>query len=62
MMKFFGKQISPRQILLFASGVLFLTSTTYDIHRSIKNNDTPPSKEQMEALEDYLNSVRKPPK
>ncbi|CAA2980296.1 hypothetical protein MTR_5g076600, partial [Olea europaea subsp. europaea] len=60
-MKIFGKYIYPRQIILFASGVLFLASTTYDVHRSIKNNETPPTEEQIQALEDYIRSVRRPP-
>ncbi|KAH0696267.1 hypothetical protein KY290_013621 [Solanum tuberosum] len=59
-MRIFGKHIFPRQIVLFAFGMLFLGSTTYDVHRSIKNNQTPPSKEQIQAFEDYLNSVRRP--
>ncbi|KAH0698859.1 hypothetical protein KY285_013106 [Solanum tuberosum] len=59
-MRIFGKHVFPRQIVLFASGMLFLGSTTYDVHRSIKNNQTPPSKVQIQALEDYLNSVRRP--
>ncbi|KAI3446848.1 hypothetical protein Pfo_003513 [Paulownia fortunei] len=37
-MRIFGKHIYPRQIIVFASGVLFLATTTYDVHRSIKNN------------------------
>ncbi|KDP35707.1 hypothetical protein JCGZ_10479 [Jatropha curcas] len=60
-MKIFGKYVSPGQIMLMASGVVFLASTTYDVHRSIKNNETPPSKEQMEALEDYIRSKRASP-
>ncbi|XAR58104.1 hypothetical protein NMG60_11026490 [Bertholletia excelsa] len=58
-MKIFGKHIFPRQVVLFASGLLFLASTTYDVHRSIKNNETPPSEEQIKALEDYIRSVRR---
>nr|GLL19004.1 hypothetical protein MTR_5g076600 [Ipomoea trifida]GMC62476.1 hypothetical protein MTR_5g076600 [Ipomoea batatas] len=60
-MKIFGKRIFPRQVLLLASGILFLGSTTYDVHRSIKQNETPPSAEQLRELEDYLSSVRRPP-
>ncbi|KAG5534403.1 hypothetical protein RHGRI_022502 [Rhododendron griersonianum] len=60
-MKIFGKFIFPRQIILFGSGVLFLASTTYDVHRSIKNNETPTSKEQIEGLEDYIRSFRRSP-
>ncbi|KAL0427241.1 UNVERIFIED_CONTAM: hypothetical protein Slati_2898900 [Sesamum latifolium] len=37
--------------------VLFLAATTYDVHRSIKNNEKPPSREQLQALEDYINSA-----
>ncbi|XXG60177.1 hypothetical protein AAC387_Pa04g2144 [Persea americana] len=55
-MKLFGKKVIPRQIVLAASGLLFLASTTYDVHRSIKNNEKPPSKEQIQALQDYLDS------
>ncbi|KVI03033.1 hypothetical protein Ccrd_018672 [Cynara cardunculus var. scolymus] len=58
-MKFLGKQIHPRQIILFAAGMLVIGSTSYDIHRSIKNNETPPSKEQIQAMEDYLASKRR---
>ncbi|KAG5620718.1 hypothetical protein H5410_005936 [Solanum commersonii] len=46
--------------ICFWNRMLFLGSTTYDVHRSIKNNQTPPSKEQIQAFEDYLNSVRRP--
>ncbi|KAH7851726.1 hypothetical protein Vadar_015812 [Vaccinium darrowii] len=53
-MKIFGKYVFPRQIIVFGSGVLFLASTTYDVHRSIKNNEAPPSKEQIEGLEEYI--------
>ncbi|CAK8538099.1 unnamed protein product [Lathyrus sativus] len=60
-MKIFGKSVHPSQIILFASGLLFLASTTYDVHRSIKNNQTPPSEEQLKALEDYIKSVRRSP-
>lgn len=59
-MRIFGKHIFPRQIVVLASGVVFLGSTTYDVHRSIKNNEAPPREEQIQALEDYLNSVRRP--
>lgn len=38
--------------------VVFLGATTYDVHRSIKNNEQPPTKEQMEALQDYINSKK----
>ncbi|TKY56648.1 hypothetical protein E2542_SST21094 [Spatholobus suberectus] len=41
--------------------LLFLASTTYDVHRSIKNNQTPPSEEQLKGLEDYIKSVRRSP-
>ncbi|KAF7816292.1 hypothetical protein G2W53_030261 [Senna tora] len=60
-MKIFGKHVFPGQIVLFASGVLFLASTTYDVHRSIKNNQTPPTKEQLEALQDFIRSRRSSP-
>ncbi|KAF1889589.1 hypothetical protein Lal_00024916 [Lupinus albus] len=68
-MKIFGKHVYPRQIILFASGTLklntnralFLASTTYDVHRSIKNNQSPPTEEQIKALQDYLKSVRRSP-
>ncbi|PIN22216.1 hypothetical protein CDL12_05065 [Handroanthus impetiginosus] len=60
-MRIFGKHIYPRQIIVFSSGVLFFAATTYDVHRSIKNNQTPPSPEQLQALEDYINSSRRRP-
>nr|DAD48337.1 TPA_asm: hypothetical protein HUJ06_018274 [Nelumbo nucifera] len=60
-MRLFGKHIFPRQIVLAASGLFFLASTTYDVHRSIKNNQTPPSNEQVQALEDYIRSIRPSP-
>ncbi|RLN34104.1 hypothetical protein C2845_PM03G05860 [Panicum miliaceum] len=55
-MRLFGKHVFPRQIALFAAGLLFFGATTYDVHRSIKNNEQPPTREQMEALQDYINS------
>ncbi|KAL7192738.1 hypothetical protein ACSBR2_024539 [Camellia fascicularis] len=60
-MKILGKYVFPRQIILFGSGVMFLAATTYDVHRSIKNNETPPSKQQIQALEDYISSIRRSP-
>ncbi|PWA37643.1 hypothetical protein CTI12_AA588450 [Artemisia annua] len=39
--------------------MLVFASTSYDIHRSIKLNETPPSKEQIQAMEDYLASKRR---
>jgi hypothetical protein len=36
--------------------LLFFGATTYDVHRSIKSNEQPPTREQMEALQDYINS------
>ncbi|WOL18195.1 hypothetical protein Cni_G26988 [Canna indica] len=60
-MKLLGKHIFPRQVVLFACGLLVLGATTYDVHRSIKNNETPPSKDQIQALQDYLRSKRPPP-
>ncbi|CAN6211343.1 unnamed protein product [Urochloa humidicola] len=50
--------VFPRQIALFAAGLLFFGATTYDVHRSIKNNEQPPTREQMEALQDYINSKK----
>lgn len=41
--------------------LLFLGATTYDVHRSIKNNDAPPTKEQLDALQQYLDSRKPPP-
>ncbi|KAF5821802.1 hypothetical protein HanRHA438_Chr01g0019491 [Helianthus annuus] len=58
-MKIFGKKIHPRQIILFFAGMLVVGSTSYDVHRSIKNNETPPSKEQIQAMEDYLAAKRR---
>ncbi|KAK9115090.1 hypothetical protein Syun_021887 [Stephania yunnanensis] len=57
-MKVFGKYIFPSQVMVAVSGLIFLASTTYDVHRSIKQNQTPPSKEQVLALEDYIRSLR----
>ncbi|OEL14519.1 hypothetical protein BAE44_0024461 [Dichanthelium oligosanthes] len=57
-MRLFGKHVFPRQIALFAAGLLFFGATTYDVHRSIKNNEQPPTREQMEALQDYVNSKK----
>lgn len=47
--------------LCFWNRIVFLAATTYDVHRSIKNNEIPPSQQQIEALEDYISSVRRPP-
>ncbi|GJM99500.1 hypothetical protein PR202_ga16604 [Eleusine coracana subsp. coracana] len=55
-MRLFGKHVFPRQIAVFAAGLVFFGATTYDVHRSIKNNEQPPTREQMEALQDYINS------
>ncbi|CAN6167943.1 unnamed protein product [Urochloa humidicola] len=52
------QHVFPRQIALFAAGLLFFGATTYDVHRSIKNNEQPPTREQMEALQDYINSKK----
>ncbi|OAY57293.2 hypothetical protein MANES_02G081950v8 [Manihot esculenta] len=60
-MKIFGKYVFPRQIALMASGVLFLASTTYDVHRSIKNNETPPTPQQIQALQHFIDSKRPSP-
>ncbi|KAG6424196.1 hypothetical protein SASPL_114609 [Salvia splendens] len=49
-MKIFGKNVYPRKVVLFACGVLVLATTTYDVHRSIKNNQSPPSEEQLQRL------------
>lgn len=57
-MRVLGKHVFPRQVALLAAGVVFLGATTYDVHRSIKNNEQPPTKEQMEALQDYINSKK----
>ncbi|KAH0448679.1 hypothetical protein IEQ34_022479 [Dendrobium chrysotoxum] len=60
-MRLFGKHVFPRQIVLLASGLLFLAATTYDVHRSIKYNEKPPTKEQIDALQSYLDSKRPVP-
>jgi len=39
--------------------LVFFGATTYDVHRSIKNNEQPPTREQMEALQDYINSKKR---
>ncbi|KAK1439285.1 hypothetical protein QVD17_05101 [Tagetes erecta] len=49
---------TPVVIILFLSGMLVVGSTSYDVHRSIKNNETPPTKEQIQAMEDYIASKR----
>ena len=38
--------------------LMFLGATTYDVHRSIKNNDRPPTREQVEALQAYIESKK----
>ncbi|KAL2317317.1 hypothetical protein Fmac_031193 [Flemingia macrophylla] len=60
-MRIFGKYVTSRQLILSATGLVLLASTTYDVHRSIKNNQTPPSQEQLQALQDYVNSHRRFP-
>ncbi|CAD5168355.1 unnamed protein product [Musa acuminata subsp. malaccensis] len=60
-MKLLKKHIFPRQVVVFACGLLVLGATTYDVHRTIKNNEEPPSREQIQALQDYLHSKRHPP-
>ncbi|CAA6655816.1 unnamed protein product [Spirodela intermedia] len=61
-MRIFGRYyVYPRQLVLAASGLLFLGATTYDVHRSIKNNERPPSEEQMRYLDDVLRSSGRPP-
>ncbi|TVU10388.1 hypothetical protein EJB05_43913, partial [Eragrostis curvula] len=42
----------------FDAWLVFFGATTYDVHRSIKNNEQPPTREQMEALQDYINSKK----
>ncbi|WOG84424.1 hypothetical protein DCAR_0103607 [Daucus carota subsp. sativus] len=60
-MRIFGKLMFPgRFIILSASGMLVLAATTYDIHRSIKNNSTPPTQQEMQELNDYIKSLRPP--
>jgi hypothetical protein len=36
--------------------MVFFGATTYDVHRSIKNNEQPPTREQVEALQAYIDS------
>nr|CAB3457828.1 unnamed protein product [Digitaria exilis] len=59
-MRLFGKHVFPRQVPFASSrrSLLFFGATTYDVHRSIKNNEQPPTREQMEALQDYINSKK----
>jgi hypothetical protein len=38
---------------------VFFGATTYDVHRSIKNNNRWPTREQVEALQAYINSRKK---
>lgn len=40
--------------------MLVLGATTYDIHRSIKNNSKPPTEQEMQELNDYIKSLRPP--
>ncbi|KQJ96609.1 hypothetical protein BRADI_3g25640v3 [Brachypodium distachyon] len=53
------KHVSPRQVALFAAGLMLFGETTYDVHRSIKNNDQPSTREQMEALQEYIDSKKR---
>lgn len=39
--------------------LLVLGTTTYDIHRSIKSNERPPSDAQMAALAAYVEELRR---
>lgn len=58
-MKLFGKSIHPRQIILTGAGLLVVASTTYDVHRSIKYNEKPPTKEDMAALQAHIEAARR---
>ncbi|KAL2630315.1 hypothetical protein R1flu_015001 [Riccia fluitans] len=40
------------------AGLLVLGVTTYDIHRSIKNNELPPSREQLDYLASKISDSR----
>uniref|UniRef100_A0A453LL51 Uncharacterized protein n=2 Tax=Aegilops tauschii subsp. strangulata TaxID=200361 RepID=A0A453LL51_AEGTS len=39
--------------------LVFFGATTYDVHRSIKNNDQPPTREQVAALQDFIDSRKR---
>ncbi|KAF7074266.1 hypothetical protein CFC21_079164 [Triticum aestivum] len=58
-MRVLGRHVSPRQIALLAAGLVFFGATTYDVHRSIKNNDQPPTREQVAALQDFIDSRKR---
>lgn len=58
-MRLLGRHVSPGQIPLLAAGLVFLGATTYDVHRSIKNNDQPPTKEQVAALQEFIDSRKR---
>ncbi|CAL9106489.1 unnamed protein product, partial [Musa textilis] len=50
-----------RETSLNACRLLVLGTTTYDVHMSIKNNEEPLSRVQIQALQDYLHSKRHAP-
>nr|BAK05462.1 predicted protein [Hordeum vulgare subsp. vulgare] len=58
-MRLLGRHVSPRQIVLLAAGLVFFGATTYDVHRSIKNNDQPPTSEQVAALQAFIDSRKR---
>ncbi|KAF0905804.1 hypothetical protein E2562_008854 [Oryza meyeriana var. granulata] len=58
-MRVFGKHVFPRQVALLAAGLVFLGATTYDVHRSIKNNEQPPTKEQMAVSYTHLDVYKR---
>ncbi|RZR78674.1 hypothetical protein BHM03_00004094 [Ensete ventricosum] len=60
-MKLLKKNIFHRQVVAFACRLLGLGASTYDVHRTIKSDEEPPSRGQIQALQDYVHSKRHPP-
>ncbi|GAQ84133.1 hypothetical protein KFL_001770190 [Klebsormidium nitens] len=46
------------KVAIFVGGCVVVALTTLDIHRSIRYNEQPPSKEQMAAFEQRIHDVR----
>jgi hypothetical protein len=58
-LKFFPQsQLGMWYLIDLNHRLVFFGATTYDMHRSIKNSQLPPMREQMEALQDYINSKK----
>eukprot|EP00850_Spirogloea_muscicola_P020066 SM000206S06275 [mRNA] locus=s206:83554:83876:+ [translate_table: standard] len=50
--------LTPRNVGLVAAGLAVASLTGYDIHRSIRANDAPPSDKQVAALLAHVDSAR----